>query len=147
MRKRSGRVSKDEYFLQMAEVVSKRATCLKRHVGAVLVKDGMVLSTGYNGSPRGLPHCTEVGCRIVAGRCVRTIHAEANTILQAAYHGVVTQGATLYTLYFPCEYCVKALLNAGARRIVYRRIHKNKDSLYVRQMLKEAGVKTKHVPK
>lgn len=146
MKKQEARVSKDEYFLEIAKVVSQRATCPRLRAGAVLVKDGMVLSTGYNGAPRGLPHCSEVGCRIIAGHCVRTSHAEINTILQAAYHGVETNGATLYALYFPCEYCTKSLLNTGLKRVVFRNIYKNMDISYIKKMLKEAGVKTRHLP-
>lgn len=134
------RISKDEYFLRMAEVVAKRGTCLRLRVGSVLVKDGMVLSTGYNGAPRGLPHCTEVGCRVINGHCVRAIHSEENTIIQAAYHGVSTKGSTLYTLYFPCEYCAKTLINAGVVRIVYRDLYTNMDQPYIEKLFREAKV-------
>lgn len=147
MKNKDKRVSKDEYFLEIAEVVSQRATCPRLRAGAVLVKDGMVLSTGYNGAPRGLPHCDDVGCRMVGGHCVRTVHAEANAVLQAAYHGVETLGATLYALYFPCEYCTKSLLNAGIKRIVYRNVYKNMDISYIKEMLKEASAKVRHLPK
>lgn len=140
------RISRDEYFLRMAEVVSKRATCDRLFAGAVLVKDGMVLSTGYNGAPRGLPHCSKVGHRIIDGHCVRTIHAEANTIIQAAYHGVSTKGSTLYTLYFPCEYCAKTLINAGIVRIVYRDLYSNLDQAYINNLFGEAKVEVKRLP-
>ncbi|MBI2845157.1 MAG: cytidine/deoxycytidylate deaminase family protein [Chloroflexi bacterium] len=143
---REERISKDEYFLRMAEVVSKRATCDRLFAGAVLVKDGMVLSTGYNGAPRGMPHCSEVGHRIIDGHCVRTIHAEANTIIQAAYHGVSTKGSTLYTQYFPCEYCAKTLINAGVVRVVYRDLYSNLDQPYIKKLFGEAKVEVKHLP-
>lgn len=146
-KKKEKRISKDDYFLQMAEVVAKRGTCSRLFAGAVLVKDGMVLSTGYNGAPRGLPHCTEVGHRIVDGHCVRTIHAEVNTIIQAAYHGVSTKDATLYALFFPCEYCAKMLINAGISRLVFRNIYKNMDLPYIRKLFRDAQVKMKHLPK
>lgn len=147
MRKHDGRISKDEYFLEMAEVISRRATCDRLWAGAVLVKDGMVLSTGYNGAPRGLPHCSEVGHRLINGHCVRTIHAEVNTIIQAAYHGVTTRNSTLYALYFPCEHCAKLLINAGIGRLVFRHIYKNLDQPYVRKLFRQAKVKLLHLPK
>lgn len=146
-KRRQERISKDEYFLQMAEVVAKRATCDRLHAGAVLVKDGMVLSTGYNGAPRGLPHCIEVGHRMVGGHCIRTIHAEENVIIQAAYHGVSTNGSTLYALYFPCEYCAKTLINAGITRLAFRQIYKNLDQPYVRKLFRDAKVQVKHLPR
>lgn len=114
------RPSWDAYFLQIAATVSERSTCLRRSVGAVLVRDRRILATGYNGSPEGLPHCTDVGCLIVDGHCVRTLHAEQNALLQAATHGVSTEGATIYVTSEPCLQCTKMLLNARVRRIVYR---------------------------
>lgn len=109
----------DEYFMEMAHVVAKRSTCNRRAVGALLVKDKRVLTTGYNGSPPGQPHCTEVGCLMHEGHCVRTIHAEQNAVVQAALHGVSTQGATCYVTTFPCHNCAKILISAGIKRIVY----------------------------
>ncbi len=90
------RPSWDEYFMQVAFVVATRATCPRRSVGAVIVLDKRILATGYNGAPRGLAHCTEVGCHLVAGHCIRALHAEQNAILQAAMNGVSTRGATVY---------------------------------------------------
>lgn len=113
------RPSFDEYFMNMAKLVSTRATCESRAVGAVIVRDKRVLSTGYNGSPAALPHCTEIGCLIQDGRCVRTIHAEQNAILQAAMHGVSTMGATIYTTHRPCDICARLISGAGIVRIVY----------------------------
>ncbi len=113
------RPSWDAYFLQIAATVSGRSTCLRRAVGAVLVRDRRILATGYNGSPEGLPHCTDVGCLIVDGHCVRTLHAEQNALLQAAAHGVSTEGAAIYVTSEPCLQCTKMLLNARVRRIVY----------------------------
>lgn len=135
------RMGKDEYFLKMADVVRERGTCPRLAVGSVLVKDGMVLSTGYNGAPRGLPHCIDVGCRIVDGHCARVVHSEVNAILQAAYHGIPTAGSTLYTQYLSCEHCAKALVNAGVTRIVYRDYYKNADNTYTKNLLKKAKVK------
>lgn len=115
-----GRPSWDEYFLQMATLVAGRSTCPRRHVGAVLVRDRRVVATGYNGSVRGAPHCDEVGCLLEGGHCRRTVHAELNALLQCAYHGVTSVGATLYTTDFPCLDCAKALIQAGVRSVVFR---------------------------
>lgn len=131
------RPSWDAYFMELAEVVAKRSTCPRRHVGAVLVRDRRILATGYNGAPPGFPHCTEQGCLMKDGHCVRTIHAEVNAILQAALHGVTVRGSTLYTTATPCLNCAKMLIGAGVTRIVYRDWYP--DELAVR-FLQEAGI-------
>jgi dCMP deaminase len=117
------RPSWDEYFLDIAKTVARRSTCLRipQGVGAVLVADRQILATGYAGSFRGQPHCTDIGCLIdeKTGGCVRTVHAEQNSILQAAQHGVCIRGATVYTTMSPCWECFKALVNGGISRIVY----------------------------
>lgn len=115
----SPRLSWDHYFLAIARTAATRATCDRRHVGAILVRDRTILCTGYNGSIRGLPHCDEVGHEMVGGHCVRTVHAEANAIVQAARNGVRIEGATLYCTASPCWDCFKMVANAGVRRIVY----------------------------
>ncbi len=109
----------DEYFMEIARVVSKRATCSRLKVGAVLVRDKIIVSTGYNGAPKGMAHCTDVGCKIYKDHCVRTVHAEQNAVAQAAYHGISTKDTTLYITTFPCQACFKILINAGIRRVVY----------------------------
>jgi len=109
----------DSYFMTIARAVSARSTCERAFVGAVLVRDKRILTTGFNGSPAGLPHCDDVGHLMIDGHCVRTIHAEANAIIQAALHGVSTNGATCYVTHFPCINCTKMLINAGIVRIVY----------------------------
>lgn len=117
----------DEYFMEMATVAAKRSTCLRRSVGAVIVKNKQILASGYNGTPMGLPHCEEVGClreqlKVPSGKChelCRGVHAEQNAITQAAYHGVSVKGATLYCTHQPCVVCTKMLINAGIERIVY----------------------------
>ena len=109
----------DEYFLRIAFEVATRATCLRRHVGAVIVRDKRILSTGYNGSPPGQKHCTEVGCLLDDGRCIRTLHAEQNALMQAALHGVSTQGATLYATCRPCHVCARMIVAAGIVRVVF----------------------------
>ena len=105
--------------MKIAFAVSERSTCDRAYVGCVLVLDKRILTTGFNGSPAGQPHCDEVGHLLVDGHCVRTIHAETNAIIQAALHGVSTRGCTCYVTHFPCINCTKALINAGIIRLVY----------------------------
>ncbi|MBI4928956.1 MAG: cytidine/deoxycytidylate deaminase family protein [Anaerolineae bacterium] len=109
----------DSYFLKIASAVSERSTCDRASVGCVLVLEKRILTTGFNGSPTGQPHCDEVGHLMVDGHCVRTIHAETNAIIQAALHGVSTRGSTCYVTHFPCINCAKALVNAGIVRLVF----------------------------
>lgn len=109
----------DTYFMDVASAVATRSTCDRAHVGSVLVRDKRILTTGFNGSPAGLPHCDDIGHLIVDGHCVRTTHAEANAIIQAALHGILTKDATCYVTHFPCLGCVKMLINAGISCIVY----------------------------
>ena len=121
------RPDNDEYFMEMAFLVSKRSTCLRRRVGAVIVRDKHVISTGYNGSPRGTKHCEELGCirqqmNIPSGtrhELCRGVHAEQNAITQAAYCGTSVANATIYTTTFPCSMCAKILINAGITEVVY----------------------------
>lgn len=113
------RPSWDEYFMSVARVVASRGTCDRAVVGAVIVKGKHILTTGYNGSPNGLPHCDEVGHQMVDGHCVRTLHAECNSIIQAAVHGVSTKGTTMYVTHSPCLSCAKMIVNAGIERVVY----------------------------
>ncbi len=128
------RPSWDEYFIKIAIAVAERSTCNRAHVGAVLVKDKRILTTGFNGSPSGLPHCDEVGHLLIEDHCVRTIHAETNAIIQAALHGVSTKDATCYVTHFPCINCAKTLINAGVTRVVYLnnyRIDENARSFFM----------------
>ena len=111
--------------MDIARQVATRATCDRKHVGAVLVRDRPILSTGYNGSIRGLPHCDEVGHMMENGHCVATVHAEANAILQAARNGVRIDGATLYTTASPCWPCFKLVANSGCVRIVYGEFYRD----------------------
>jgi dCMP deaminase len=113
------RATWDEYFMKIAEEVATRATCDRRHVGAVLARDRSILATGYNGSVRGLPHCDDAGHLMRDGHCVRTVHAEANAVAQAARNGVRIDGSTLYCTILPCLSCMQLLANAGVLRIVY----------------------------
>lgn len=114
------RDSWDQYFLNIAMVVSSRSTCNRKRVGCVLVVDHIIISTGYGGSLMGLPHCSEVGCDLgPEGGCVRTIHAEQNAIALAARHGSRVFGATAYVTLSPCYTCFKLLVNSGVKRILY----------------------------
>ena len=117
----------DTYFLQVARVVATRGTCDRKQVGTVLVRDRTIISTGYNGSIAGLPHCDDpaVGHLMENGHCVRTIHAEINAVAQAARHGNSTAGCTCYCTASPCWPCFKALVNAGITRIVYEEFYRD----------------------
>lgn len=112
----------DQYFMRIAVQVATRATCNRKHVGAVIVRDKTILSTGYNGSPRGLPHCDDADHELkeMGGRksCVRTVHAEANAIAQAARTGTAIEGAELYTTASPCYDCLKLIINAGIKKVI-----------------------------
>ncbi|MCE9670280.1 cytidine/deoxycytidylate deaminase family protein [Myxococcus stipitatus] len=121
----AGRVSWDQYFMDIAKQVATRATCDRKHVGAVIVRGRTILSTGYNGSIRGLPHCDDVGHMMENGHCVATVHAEANAIIQAATNGVGIDGATIYTTASPCWPCFKLIANAGLVRIVYGEFYRD----------------------
>lgn len=113
------RPSWDEYFMGVAFEVAKRSTCPRALVGAVIVREKRILTTGYNGAPAGLPHCTEVGCLMRGGHCLRTLHAEQNAIIQAALHGVSVEGGTIYVTHQPCLACAKMIINAGIKRVVF----------------------------
>lgn len=144
----SDRPDNDTYFMRMAELVATRSTCLRRQVGAVIVKEKRVLTTGYNGAPRGLRHCEEVGCvrqqnNVESGtrhELCRGVHAEQNAVIQGAYFGVSIKGGTVYTTNFPCVLCAKILLNAGIEEIVYLDTYVDELS---KQMLDEAGIKVR----
>jgi dCMP deaminase len=119
------RSSWDQYFMDIAKQVASRATCDRKHVGALLVRDRTILSTGYNGSIRGLPHCDEVGHMMENGHCVATVHAEANAFIQAAKNGVAIDGATIYTTASPCWPCFKLIANSGCVRIVFGEFYRD----------------------
>ena len=136
------RASWDEYFMRIALVVASRATCDRKHVGAVLVRDRFILATGYNGSIPGLPHCDDVGHMMEDGHCVRTVHAEANAICQAARNGVRIDGATLYVSASPCFTCFKLVANAGIRTIVYGEFYRD-DRIF--ELGSQLGMELRHV--
>ncbi|MBL0700326.1 MAG: cytidine/deoxycytidylate deaminase family protein [Desulfosarcina sp.] len=139
------RPSWEKYFMDIAFLVAKRSTCLRRSVGAVLVKNKRILATGYNGAPSGIRHCSETGClrerlNVPSGEkheLCRGIHAEQNSIIQAAFHGVSIKGATLFCTNLPCSICAKMIINAGITRIYF---HDGYADAMSEEMLKEAGV-------
>ena len=142
------RISWDEYFIQIAKLVSQRATCLRRSVGAVIVKDKHMLATGYNGAPRGLEHCDDIGClrdklKIPSGQrheLCRGLHAEQNAIIQASLYGISVKDSTVYITNQPCVICAKMLINAGIREIVVADGYPDTMAL---DFLKEAGIKVR----
>lgn len=147
MKNKHHRPSWDEYFLEVASLVSRRATCLRRHVGAVLVKDKRILATGYNGAPSGIKHCIDDGdcLRVKLGipsgqrhELCRGLHAEQNVLIQAALHGISTNGSVLYLTNQPCIICAKMLINAGIKEVVIKDGYPDKMS---RSFLKEAKIK------
>ncbi|HVB08756.1 MAG TPA: cytidine/deoxycytidylate deaminase family protein [Bacillota bacterium] len=135
------RPSWDEYFIAMAELAATRSTCPRRQVGAVLVKGGRVIATGYNGAVRGGVHCTDAGCLMVDGHCVRAVHAELNAILQCAVTGTSSAGCTLFTTSFPCVACAKAIVQAGIVRVVYLSPYPDPNSA---EVLRDGGVALRH---
>ena len=145
MNRKSDRPSFDEYFIEIAKVVAKRSTCLRNKVGAVIVKDKRILTTGYNGAPSGMPHCLDIGClreklKVPSGErqeLCRGLHAEQNAIIQAAVHGVSIKGSTLYTTHCPCILCAKMIINAGIKKVVYLNDYADKRGI---ELLKEAGI-------
>ena len=131
----SERVDWHTYFMNIARQAATRSTCDRKHVGAVIVRDKTILSTGYNGSIRGMPHCDEAGHLMEADHCVATVHAEANAIIQAAKNGVRIEGAELYTTASPCWGCFKLIANAGIRTIYYGEFYRDTRSVDVARQL------------
>ncbi len=142
--KNTTRISKDDYFMKIAEVVSQRSTCVKRKVGAILVKNSHIISTGYNGIPSGLKHCTPETCvrKILKSgerpELCKGVHAEINCIIQAAIHGTSIEGnTTLYSTTFPCMNCLKLLINAKINKLVYKEGY-NMENKVKEELLKES---------
>jgi dCMP deaminase len=142
------RISWDEYFMQIAHLVAQRATCLRRSVGAVIVKDKRMLATGYNGAPSGLRHCLDTGClreklKIPSGQrheLCRGLHAEQNAIIQASLYGISVRGSSMYITNQPCVICAKMLINAGICEIVIAGCYPDTMAM---DFLKEAGIKVR----
>ncbi|MBN2810198.1 MAG: cytidine/deoxycytidylate deaminase family protein [Deltaproteobacteria bacterium] len=134
------------YFMDIAQLVASRSTCIRRHVGAVIVKDNRILSTGYNGTPRGIRHCLDRGClrdefEIPSGQrheLCRGLHAEQNAIIQAAYHGVAIESSEIYCTNQPCIICAKMIINAGLKKIIVGNTYPDE---LAAEMLSEAGLK------
>src|SRR5210317_998512 len=150
MAKKESRPSWETYFMNITRLVAERSTCTRRAVGAVLVKEKRILSTGYNGAPSGLKHCLEVGCLreqlgVESGKMhelCRGIHAEQNAIIQAAYHGVSVKGATIFCTNLPCSICAKMIINAGITTIRY---HSGYADSLAQELLGEAGIELKQI--
>lgn len=129
------RASWDEYFMNIATEVATRSTCSRKHVGAVIVRDKTILSTGYNGSVRGLPHCDDDDHMMEDGHCVRTIHAEVNAIIQSAKNGTRIDGSNIYVTASPCWSCFKAIANAGIVRVIFGEFYRDQRIFDVAQRL------------
>ena len=136
-----------EYFMSVAHLISRRATCTRGHIGAVIVRENSILSTGYNGAPSGLPHCNDSNCRIyrsihpdgaVEENCVNTIHAEINAIAQAAKHGVSIKDSEIYITASPCIHCLKVLINVGIKTIYYDKPYKIE---HIDELLRLSGIR------
>jgi len=136
------RVSWDRYFMNLAVQAATRSTCPRKHVGAVIVRGKTVLSTGYNGSLRGASHCTDVGCLMHNDHCIRTVHAEANALVQAARNGVSVEGAEIYVTASPCFSCFKLIANAGVRAVYYGEFYRDE---LVLEFANELGLRMVHL--
>ena len=136
------RASWEEYFMSIAKQVASRSTCDRKHVGAVIVRDKTILSTGYNGSIRGMPHCDEVGHMIENEHCIATIHAETNAILQAAKNGVMIDKGEIYITASPCWPCFKMLANAGIKKVYYGEFYRDER---IFDVAKKLGIELTHI--
>ena len=137
------RITWNQYFMAQSHLLALRSTCTRLTVGATIVRDKRMIAGGYNGTIAGGEHCSEKGCYVIDGHCVRTIHAEMNAILQCAKFGVQTEGAEIYVTHFPCLNCTKAIIQAGIQCIYYAQDYKNHP--YALELLEQAGVKTEKV--
>ncbi|ABD99489.1 MULTISPECIES: ComE operon protein 2 [Ligilactobacillus] len=137
------RIPWNQYFMLQAVLLSLRSTCERLSVGAILVRDKRVIAGGYNGAVSGDDHCIDVGCYVVDGHCLRTIHAEMNAVLQCSKFGIPTDGAEIYVTDFPCLQCTKSLLQAGIKKIYYMRNYHNDD--YAIRLLKRKKVAVEQV--
>lgn len=125
----------DEYFGEITKQVALRSTCVRKKVGAIIVKDKNIISTGYNGSIRGLEHCETVGCLMIEGHCTRTIHAEANAIIQAAKHGLTIDRAEIYISASPCFNCFKLIANSGITKIYFMEFYRDERIIEIAKKL------------
>jgi dCMP deaminase len=141
--KNEKRQSWDQYFMNIARMVSTRSTCPRKSVGAVIVRENGILATGYNGSMAGAPHCTDVGCMMENGHCIATIHAEANAVIHAAKHGVNLNGGILYVTASPCWNCFKMIVNSGIKTICYGEFYRDERTI---EWAKKLNINLKHSP-
>ncbi|MEW9675826.1 ComE operon protein 2 [Lentibacillus sp. L22] len=137
------RISWDQYFMAQSHLLALRSTCTRLMVGATIVRDKRIIAGGYNGSVSGSVHCIDEGCYMIDGHCVRTVHAEANALLQCAKFGVPTDGAELYVTHFPCLQCCKQIIQSGIKTVYYATDYKNHP--YALELFQEADVETKKV--
>ncbi|MBC1491675.1 ComE operon protein 2 [Listeria booriae] len=138
------RIAWDQFFLAQSHLISSRSTCTRLMVGATIVRDKRIIAGGYNGSIAGGDHCSEEGCYVVEGHCIRTIHAEMNAILQCAKFGASTDHAEMYVTHFPCVACCKSIIQAGIKAVYYAKDYKNHP--YAIELFERAGVEVKKVP-
>lgn len=137
------RISWDQYFMAQSHLLALRSTCTRLMVGATIVRDKRIIAGGYNGSVSGSVHCIDEGCYVIDGHCVRTVHAEANALLQCAKFGVPTDGADMYVTHFPCLQCSKQLIQSGIQTVYYAKDYRNHE--YAINLFKEVGIETKKV--
>lgn len=137
------RISWDQYFMAQSDLLALRSTCTRLMVGATVVRDKRIIAGGYNGSVSGGTHCIDEGCYIIDGHCVRTVHAEANALLQCAKFGVPTENAEIYVTHFPCLQCSKQIIQSGIKAVYYASDYKNHS--YAIELFKNAGVQMKKV--
>lgn len=123
----TNRIPWNQYFMSQSLLISTRSSCTRLAVGATMVRDRRVISAGYNGSVSGDVHCSDIGCKVADGHCIRTVHAEVNAILQCAKFGVPTEGADIYVSHFPCLQCSKVIIQAGIKNLYYLHDYNNSD--------------------
>ncbi|WP_226037038.1 ComE operon protein 2 [Aquibacillus saliphilus] len=137
------RISWDQYYMAQSHLLALRSTCERLMVGATIVRDKRIIAGGYNGSVSGSIHCIDEGCYVIDGHCVRTIHAEMNSLLQCAKFGVATDGAEMYVTHFPCLQCCKSIIQAGIQTVYYANDYKNNP--YAKELFSDAGIKVEKV--
>lgn len=137
------RISWDQYFMAQSHLLSLRSTCERLAVGATIIRDNRIIAGGYNGSVSGGEHCTEVGCYVIDGHCVRTIHAEMNAILQCAKFGIPTEGAEIYVTHFPCLQCSKAIIQSGIQKVCYAEDYRN--NRFAHELFAQTGVEIEQI--
>lgn len=134
----NSRISWDEYFMAQSHLLSLRSTCSRLNVGAIIVRDKRIIASGYNGSIKDDSHCTDIGCKIVDGHCVRTIHAEINAILQCSKFGASTENASIYVTHFPCLNCTKSIIQSGIKEICYYNDYRNNE--YAKELIEKSKI-------